>query len=293
MTTDGKFKLHRALSAYQPPVNLIPCGIAMGSIDGKISVVRAALAGGLAVMISVPGLWAQAPENGVVHPAEEVFQGESFGPVPQPLGAAHYRHLATRLEAKGADFSTIFKEESALLLSRGGRIWPLHKSEVKSLFAGMILWTKKGGKPTFQKRADLALHFIYGGFLAANYGRFIADHVAYDKEKKDSRRRGNAFDLDDYGATLMGVRWVMGLGLGPETLRRWLGAWSSGERGLAALPELRFGRLKHGELPSRARVEAVKRFADDAMRPVMRLPGEAYFEGIREKAARLSERPLW
>ncbi|OGS00570.1 MAG: hypothetical protein A3G41_06535 [Elusimicrobia bacterium RIFCSPLOWO2_12_FULL_59_9] len=134
---------------------------------------------------------------------------------------------------------------------------------LKETFGGLVLWTKRGEKPVFQQRQDLALHFIYGGWLSAVWGAPIAEAVAYDKELKDSQTQGNAFDLDDLSASVFGARWVGRAR--QKDAGSWLARWASGARKLENLEALRFGKLSAGRLPGRENLSKVSVWVKNAL----------------------------
>lgn len=179
--------------------------------------------------------------------------------------AREYAELAARLSSAGAGFSRVFGAACRHLLEGNPRARGAARAEVGNLFRGLILWTGKGGAPAFQGRQDLALHLLHGGYYSAVYGEALAEAAAYEKERRDAFTPGNSFDLDDYGATLLGARWAARAGRDFEALRRWAAPWASGERGLDALPRLGFGALEHGRLPPPARLDEVKDFVRRAL----------------------------
>jgi hypothetical protein len=94
-------------------------------------------------------------------------------------------------------------------------------AEPAALFCGLFLWVTSGGKPQFQGRNDLALHFICGGLGEVLMHNGI--ELAVLKECRDYQD-GKPFDLDDMAATLAGALWVEQA----RNNRNWLAAWADG-----------------------------------------------------------------
>jgi len=179
--------------------------------------------------------------------------------------AREYADEAVRLAAQGFDFSSLFAGLCRHLLDGGPRLGRDPRSETKGLFLGLIRWTRQGGRPSFQGREDRALHFIYGGYITSAYNYALAQSAAYGKEESDAFTPGNFFDLDDYGASLMGARWASLIGKDYEDLRKWVEPWAWGEKKLNALPALRFGTLPHGQLPSPPQIRQVQTFVASSL----------------------------
>ncbi len=84
-----------------------------------------------------------------------------------------YEAQAQLLARQGLDFSDIFAGLCRYALDGNARARSDPRAELRNLFRGLIRWTRNGGKPAFQGRADWGLHFIYGGYLAASYGNAL------------------------------------------------------------------------------------------------------------------------
>jgi hypothetical protein len=247
----------------------------------------AVAAGVLAAAAALTPLTSSAQDHGSGLPTLESAQGAlpglpvpvlmDAGPIsPEPApdfqdegfdtpAAREYAELAARMASAGADFSRVFGAACRHLLDGNPRARQGARAEVGNLFRGLILWTQGGGAPAFQGRQDLALHFLHGGYYSAVYGEALAQTAAYEKERRDAFTPGNSFDLDDYGATLLGARWAARTGRDFEALRRWAAPWASEESRLEALPRLGFGALEHGRLPPPARLDEVKDFVRRAL----------------------------
>ena len=215
--------------------------------------------------ISVPPVPADVPAGGPF-----TVQGKSIWYDPPVLGldspeAKEYAEAAQGLAARGLDFSAVFAGLCRHLLD-DPRARRASRAETANLFRGLIRWTRNGGKPAWHGREDWPLHFIYGGYVAAAYGHAAAEAAAYAKEDRDAFARGNYFDLDDLGVTLIGARWASRVGNGFKELARWAGPWASGQRALDALPAMSFGRLPHGHLPSPAQAWRLRAFVDGVLR---------------------------
>ena len=104
-----------------------------------------------------------------------------------------------------------------------------------SLFRGLFVWAMSVGKPCFQGRNDLALHFICGGVSEALLKNGVAMGVA--KEQLD-RANGKPFDLDDLSATAAGAIWVQLARDNPQ----WIVAWANGQHSLEDIRPLRYGQ---------------------------------------------------
>lgn len=162
-------------------------------------------------------------------------------------GAARaYAAEAERLASDGRDFSLVFAGLCRLAL-RSNRISRDTRAEVRDLFAGLIGWSKRGGRMRLQDREDWGLHFVYGAYLAGAYGKAVASAAARAKEEKDALTPGNAFDLGDWAVTLVGVRWAEGASHGGPD---WVRAWADGRRSLLAIPGVPFGMLPPRRLPT-------------------------------------------
>lgn len=186
-------------------------------------------------------------------------------PAP-PVATLHhdeYRKLAAGLAAGGAGLSEVFRGLCGRMLAQP-RFRRMPMGEVRSLFLGLVEWSREG-RPRLQDREDLALHFAYGGLAAATLGRAAADEAGWRKEERDAAEPGNAFDLDDYGATLLAAGWVASLGRDQEAVEGWVRSWADGSRTLAGLPALRFGALPPGRVPGSESRKAVRDFAARAM----------------------------
>lgn len=179
--------------------------------------------------------------------------------------AKEYGDEAERLAAQGLDFPAVFAGLCRHMLSGNARTVRNPRAETANMFRGLIRWTRNGGKPVFQGRGDWPVHFIYGGYLAAVYGRMVAEGAAYAKENRDAKTPGNFFDLDDLAITLMGARWASSAGHGYGDLKLWAEAWASGRKSLGSVPLLQFGPLPHGLLPSASQIERVLGFVRGAI----------------------------
>jgi hypothetical protein len=140
----------------------------------------------------------------------------------------------------------------------------------RSVFGGLWIWTREGGRPTLQGRNDWALHFIGGGAFEGYFD--VGKRAAVRKEEHDARAGGNHYDLDDLAATLLGARWIEIATTGtPEQSRAWLHSWATGEKNLSrTLPKLQFGQLPASEQASSATVQRVRAFVEDSLK----LPAE-------------------
>jgi len=176
------------------------------------------------------------------------------------LPPGEYLKEATRNGKK--DFSEVFKKLSTLLHSRASKRFRLHRFEQRAMFSDLVYWTERGAHPTFQKREDLALHFIHGGFLSSRLGYRAARKFALEKEKRDANEQGNAFDLDDYAATLLGARWAVHGSKNKEQALAWYHQWAAGKKTLSGLAPLRFGKLPPGKTATRAQLDAVETFVN-------------------------------
>ncbi|MDX6769842.1 MAG: hypothetical protein SF051_09940 [Elusimicrobiota bacterium] len=180
--------------------------------------------------------------------------------VPMPVGFgetehAAYRLMAEGLEASGMDFPDVFRAACALAVRRGGSA-----HETKVMLAGLVTWLGDRDRPRsigLQGRVDLAFHFVYGAWLESIVTGF-GERAALEKERRDAFSPGNAYDLDDLAATMVGARWAA-----RESAR--LDEWGDGRRRLTALPAFAFGRLAPGALPDERRLDAVRDFARTAL----------------------------
>ncbi|MFH1723543.1 MAG: hypothetical protein ABII00_02860 [Elusimicrobiota bacterium] len=223
----------------------------------------------MALPLLSPAASLNASENAVPQPAIAGLNvdWQSARYETKSLHFRVYRDLARRLQSQGEDFSSAFVQLTALLRSRARGNPVRQRLEVSSLFLGLIQWTRNGGQPAFQGRGDLALHFIYGGYLAGQFGMPLAKRAAYERERQNAGEPGNAFDLDDYGATLMGAYWAATVGGLRSRSVTWVDAWASGERTLKDLPKLAFGQVPFGLLPNREAAATVDHFARHAIDP--------------------------
>lgn len=182
------------------------------------------------------------------------------------LAAKEYAGLIAYLDSQGASFDRIFRELCLHTVSSDSLFTNINPGfKIRAMFMSLYKWTKNGGKPEFQKRKDLALHFIYGGMIES-YLSGLGYIAAYEKEKRDAHKPGNSFDLDDMGATMLGARWACLAGRSFWGGTRWIKPWASGERTLdKSIPKLRFGRLAHGQIAGRTQVKAVKQFVKSAI----------------------------
>ncbi|MBI4346754.1 MAG: hypothetical protein HY553_07850 [Elusimicrobia bacterium] len=176
-------------------------------------------------------------------------------------GAARaYAAEAERLAADGRDFSFVFAGLCKLAL-RSSRISRDTRAEMTDLFAGLIGWSKRGGRMRFQARGDWGLHFVYGAYLAGAYGKTMASAAALAKEEKDAMTPGNAFDLGDWAVTLVGIRWAEGASHGGKA---WVQAWADGRRSLLMIPGVPFERLPPRQLPSPVEALRVRDYVSSA-----------------------------
>ncbi len=179
-----------------------------------------------------------------------------------------YEGIARKLASQGRDFSHIFEELCRYATRPGGRLASDPGDEARAMFLGLMAWANPEspdrGLPTFQERNDLALHFIYGGYYGARYGSWIAERIALAKENRDAYTEGNYFDVDDFAASLYGIRWSSRLRVDGAT--HWVETWAAGNRALSGLPALVFGRLPPKRLLVPARLRRVRDFATEAMK---------------------------
>lgn len=178
-----------------------------------------------------------------------------------------YEGIARKLASQGRDFSHIFEALCRHAARPGGRLASEPEGAARALFLGLMAWADPEapdrGMPTFQKRNDLALHFIYGGYYGARYGSWIAERIALAKENRDAYTEGNTFDVDDFAAALYAIRWSSRL---KGDAVHWVEAWAAGNRALSGLPALTFGRLPPKRLLAPTRLRRVRVFATEAMK---------------------------
>lgn len=200
--------------------------------------------------------WALPTAPGTERPNVPAWAWEPIARVLRKAGEPAYPAVKA-WDAEGLDFSGIFLKLCGNARAEKGR----RDAALTRMFGALLLWTERGGRPKLQGREDWPLHIIYGGGIAAVYGRVAAELAAYEKETLDAYTPGNAFDLDDLAITYFAARWVAGA-------RRdvFLASWADGTRTLGALPKLSFGMLPPRTLPPAARERASSRWADDALR---------------------------
>ncbi|GAG44678.1 unnamed protein product, partial [marine sediment metagenome] len=180
--------------------------------------------------------------------------------------ANEYAGLIAYLDGQGASFDEIFRELCLHTVSSDSLFTNINPGfKIRAKFMALYKWTKNGGEPEFQERKDLALHFIYGGLLES-YLSGLGYIAAYEKEKRDARKPGNYFDLDDMAATMIGARWASLAGRGFWAGARWVKPWASRIKTLdKSIPQLQFGGLPHGQIASSAEVKVVEQFVESAL----------------------------
>ncbi len=203
---------------------------------------------GAEIEISAPNvladsIWYEPPVPGLDSPEARAYAAE-----------------AALLSARDPDFSHVFAGLCRLMRSdpRKGRS---ARTKTADLFRGLIRWTRAGAAPSLQGREDWALHFVYGGYLSAVYGRTTADAAALAKEERDAITPGNAFDLDDWAVTRVGARWADEAAKGRSP---WLDGWANGTYRLDRVPKLTFGKLPRGVPPDVLTGLRVTRFVESA-----------------------------
>jgi hypothetical protein len=184
-----------------------------------------------------------------------------------------YADRAAALQQAGADFDATFSALCSNVLVVCDRD-PDRRvdDEVRALFGGLWLWARAGGRPTLFGQPDKALHFIGGG---AFQGYLDAGRAAaVIKEELDRRDPGNAFDLDDLAATMMGARWVdLATTDDQQQNRRWVAHWADPRRRLSAtLPALTFGRLAQGVSATPAELKRVQEAVVAGLKPLPASP---------------------
>ena len=175
-------------------------------------------------------------------------------------GAKAYADEAERLSSQGLDLAGVFAG-LCRRLSGDGRLARRPRAAVADLFRGLIVWTRRGGRPSLHGRTDWPLHFAYGGLLGAAGGFAAAEAAGYAKEERDALTAGESFDLDDYAVTLIGGGWAQTAAEGSAEARRWVEDWASGRRSLAAGPAPAFGPLPPRRLPSATQIRAARDYA--------------------------------
>jgi len=194
--------------------------------------------------------------------------GIAFGQTPHRVTAPNraFAERALALQKSGADFDHIFTGLCDLVLSNVDQNPKLrYDDQARAMFGGLWLWTRQSGRPLFQGQPDKALHFIWGGTFEGYWD--AGRPAAVRKEQLDMQTPGNAYDLDDLAATIMGTRWVdVAANSTPEQARRWFEMWASGRCTLTkSLPKLHWGRLKPGTEPSPAIVEEINKEITEAV----------------------------
>jgi hypothetical protein len=224
-----------------------------------MAAVKAALkevpAAKLPAPVSAPGAF--SPDGSIWYnpPIEDLDSKES----------REYSAEAERLAAQGLDFSAVFAGLCQHMIAGNTRVVNAPRQELAYLFRGLIRWTRQGGKPVFKNRADWPLHFIYGGYFSTVYGPAVTEAAALAKEERDSRAKGNAFDLDDLAVTLLGGRWALKAGDRYATLIPWVGDWAWGRKKIDELPSPQFGQLAHGKTPDSSQLQEVFTFVRKAI----------------------------
>lgn len=181
-------------------------------------------------------------------------------PLPVPVGFGEtghgeYRAMAESLEAAGADFPAIFRLACAEAVRRGGG-----EHEAKVMLAGLASWLGDRERPRtigLQGRLDWAFHFVYGAWLES-IAPGLGERAGIRKEERDAFAPGNAYDLDDLAATMLGARWAT------REIPR-LAQWGGGRLRLEDLPPLRFGKLAARALPDERVLRSVRAFAASAL----------------------------
>ena len=166
---------------------------------------------------------------------------------------------AAELEKAGKDFDTIFAQLCQLALDHLAQDSTRRPDDqARALFGGLWLWARAGGKPALQGQLDKALHFIGGGAFQGYWD--AGRSAAVIKEEADRRDPGNAFDLDDMAATMIGARWMdLATGDDQQKNRAWLERWATGKLTLSrSLPKLDFGRFHKGAQPPPELVKSVQ-----------------------------------
>ncbi len=175
----------------------------------------------------------------------------------EPEVSKRHLELILSLEKQGAALPEIFRNLCAQALEG-----PKPLAEMRDIFGSLYHWTEAGGKPSFQGRQDLALHLIYGGVIEAYVGQGQGEVAGRAKEERDAETPGNAYDLDDLAATLVGAELAArAYALTPEQFRAWLAPWARSRRGLGALAPLIFGRLPPRRLATNEQIEAARDYA--------------------------------
>jgi hypothetical protein len=185
--------------------------------------------------------------------------------------ADRYAAQASQWQQRGQDFEQIFTALCATALSNTDQNTTLRiDDQVRAMFGGLLRWSRTGGRPQLQNQYDKALHFIGGGAFEGYLDAGRA--AAVTKERLDSQRFDNFFDLDDMAATIMGARWVdIAVGGDAARTRRWLELWATGQYSLAkSLPKLHWGHMALGskDQPSPEQIHAV----DDEITKAMPVP---------------------
>ena len=178
----------------------------------------------------------------------------------------HYAEAAAALQRKGLSFDQIFAElcKTALTNADSNPKLPL-EDQCRSLFGGLWLWARNGGRPSLQSRNDWAQHFIGGGAFEGYWD--AGRTAAIMKERMDSRQSDNVFDLDDMAATMLGARWMdLAVSAEPGQGRRWVELWASGRYTITqSLPKLKYGQIPKGQVASKEAIKTVETEVDAAL----------------------------
>lgn len=184
-------------------------------------------------------------------------------PARQRIGSPadeEYASLARTLQQRGWNFDQIFSAACQRALTNAaiaGKL-PL-QDQVRAVFGGLWLWSRRGGNPSLQSQNDKALHFIGGGVFEGYWD--MGRRAAVAKERIDSKDLDNYWDFDDLAATIMGARWMdVALDGDEQHTRRWIELWASSRYTLSrSLPKLNFGHMRPGQRASPEQVEAIDR----------------------------------
>ena len=171
-----------------------------------------------------------------------------------------YALLARTLHQRGWNFDQIFAASCQRALTNAliaGK-QPI-QDQVRAVFGGLWLWSRRGGAPALQGQNDKALHFIGGGVFEGYWD--MGRRAAVTKERIDSKDLDNFWDFDDLAATIMGARWMdVALDGDADHTRRWIELWASSRYTLSrSLPQLKFGHMRPGQRASPEQVEAIDR----------------------------------